>query len=124
MSGRPCDLDELEKLAKVATCGPWKAEEGTSHYWRLLYHGPTRYGKHWEGDDDWALLGQYDRANGVEQYAERDAAFIAAARNALPELIARLRAAERCAALLLTKGIITAEVDEALAAWRAAKATP
>lgn len=81
------DLDELERLEREATPGPWK---------------------HWDADgvawDDPKACGYDSRENGrgapyyctgprteSDTQAGRDAALIAAARNALPELLAEVR---------------------------------
>ncbi len=83
------DLDRLEELAKAATPGPWVAE--------------------YEEADDWFCVtgtGYFDGGNWmvcphvatVESGGQADAAFIAAARAAIPELIERVRALEAAVA--------------------------
>ena len=83
------DLDRLEELAKAATPGPWVAE--------------------YEEADDWFCVtgtGYFDGGNWmvcphvatVESGGEADAAFIAAARVVVPELIGRVRALEAAVA--------------------------
>lgn len=71
------DLTDLQALAQAATPGPWIADEG---------HGLTADG------DPLAAAGPYDDPAGF--WCHEDAAFIAAARDAVPALIARVRKAE------------------------------
>jgi hypothetical protein len=67
-------LDEWEKLANAATSGPWQAMP----YSDSTYSSPDRWIK-------------ADGANIADEVPEADAAFIAAAREAIPELIAMVR---------------------------------
>lgn len=89
------DLDALEALCDAATPGPWVAApspwEGVS-----APHGDPRDG------------GSCEIVDCVRGPSHGDAAFIAAAREALPALITRLRAAEarieRVGAILSDEG--------------------
>jgi hypothetical protein len=74
------DIDKLEELARAATPGPWHAVDGTESGTKAL---TTNTG---------AWLGTIEDGSALRNGA--DAAFIAAARNAVPELIERVRAAE------------------------------
>lgn len=69
------DLDKLEKLEKAATAGEWSAKN-----WRICALNPFAY----------ILDIATNKAARNKQNAD-NAAFIAAARNALPALIAELR---------------------------------
>ncbi len=72
-------LVELEALAEVATPGPWSRT-----------FGPREPSRVWASDDDaepLAVLGGY--VEGTDSVA--DAEFIAAAREALPALLAEVR---------------------------------
>lgn len=75
-------LDELERLEKAATPGPWEANaEATINGEPIEYRG---YVEH--------VNGTVFRPGVNNRLAEADAALIAAARNALPEMIKELRA--------------------------------
>lgn len=85
------DLDKLEALEKAATPGPWKVGdyESTTRQF-LTQQGCIIFADDADGDpiqvadcSQWGLANEGDNT-----------AFIAAARNALPELIARLRRLE------------------------------
>lgn len=85
----PAELAELEALEAAATPGPWEADE-------------------WYGMDDggWCAVGPHHQCSDDEddcddspdspphQRAKADARFIAAARSALPRLLARVRELE------------------------------
>lgn len=80
------DLNELERLEKAATPGPWEGPWGDTHTvaafeGKLNEHSLTN-----DPRGDAFPVTQYTQPN--------DAALIAALRNALPELLRRLRAAE------------------------------
>lgn len=74
----PAVLDELERLEKAATVGPWEASD-----WRICHHVNT------------GRIGVIcDTANNKKTRTEENqanAALIAAMRNELPSLIAALR---------------------------------
>ena len=95
------DLDALEALCDAATPGPWVAApspwEGVS-----APHGDPRDG------------GSCEIVDCVRGPSHGDAAFIAAAREALPALITRLRAAEGRTAW---QPIETVAVDETVLLW-------
>lgn len=74
------DLDRLETLAMKATPGPWLAQYEVADEWI----GVTGAGR-------WTLCPQVAT---LERGGEDDAAFIEAARTAVPELIARIRELE------------------------------
>ena len=81
------DLDALAALEKAATPGPWefydrcgKGPEATDSHIGYEVEGPPQ-----------PMRGQFERG--------ADAVFVAAARNALPRLLALARAGERLAAL-------------------------
>lgn len=76
------DLNELERLEKAATPGPWKWAEKNSI--DFGYVGPN--------GERTVLFGE-DHEGAVHQ-DDPDGKFLAALRNALPELLRRLRAAE------------------------------
>jgi len=73
------DLDALEKLCEAATPGPWTADE---------------CGDVWAADDELVFLAASILEPRVRSDTDvaNDAAFIAAARTALPRLIAAVRA--------------------------------
>lgn len=80
------DLSKLERLEKAATPGPWEGPWGDTHTvaafeGELNEHSLTR-----DPRGDAFPVTQYTHPN--------DAALIAVSRNALPELLRRLRAAE------------------------------
>lgn len=85
----PIDLDELERLEREATQGPWCVESITHHSdcgqhsieWYRLYEV-------YEDDPPLAALGAHPDAG-------HDAKLIAALRNAAPALFAELRAARK-----------------------------
>jgi hypothetical protein len=83
------DIDELERLAKAATPGPWHINMAEVHR-----AGPC------PGDDEsWSrrhqhLIAGLHNTVGDFNREQDNARFIAAARNAMPELLKRLRAAE------------------------------
>jgi len=80
------DLNELERLEKSATPGPWEGPWGDTHTVAAF-----------EGELNEHSLTNDPRGDAfpVTQYTQpNDAALIAALRNALPELLRRLRAAE------------------------------
>lgn len=82
------DLDELERLANAATPGPW-IEDYTDH--RIPYpfiHGPLSKPK---GQLGVQLVVANLPISGREIH---DMAFIAAARTAVPQLVARVRELE------------------------------
>lgn len=79
-------IDELERLEKAATPGPWR-----SSTWYGIDGGWAAVGPHHEplSDED------SDEPDGeVEDRAKNDAAFIAAARNHLPDILAALKEAQ------------------------------
>lgn len=81
------DLDELERLEKAATPGPWTA---TSVHW-----GGSTIRIHPEGDS----VGPWGKfSNCLSSFADHDLS--AATRNALPAIIAELRAARECTYIL------------------------
>ncbi len=76
------DLNELERLARAATPGPWKACDGRGPGVAVFWDAP-------EQDDNFVF---YDETGG----RHRDAAYIAAASpNVVLQLIARVRELER-----------------------------
>jgi hypothetical protein len=102
-------LDELEKLEKAATPGPWKwSLRHESHDREAFAKGPSHLGDH-----------NY-------QKARADAELVAAARNALPDLLKIARAAANYARMAPPRGHVDeparlAEMREALRAvggWR------
>jgi hypothetical protein len=66
------DLDALQRLCDAATCGPWEADDGSMTV----------------RSDDVVVC---DVDTGLREGDLADAAFISAARDALPKLIARVR---------------------------------
>ena len=79
------DLDELARLEREATPAPWNAEVGSddeSADWRAV--GPRCVPP--AGSDGRAEV-DGEQGCAQEQQAQRDAALIAAMRNALPELL-------------------------------------
>lgn len=82
------DLDELERLAKAATPGPWK--EGRHDMFSIVEGAHAKY--------IYANSIPIAISTGEENDCERvlaDARYIAAACNAVPSLIARVRELER-----------------------------
>lgn len=79
------DLDELEQLEKAATPGPWKGCPSPNAADTFSSVRPMRDGRELE-----EIANTYGSTNFEER---SNAFFIAAARNALPSLIAELRAA-------------------------------
>ena len=82
------DLDELERLAKAATPGPWK--EGRHDMFSIVEGAHAKY--------IYANSIPVAISTGEEKDCERvlaDARYIAAACNAVPELIARIRELEQ-----------------------------
>lgn len=84
------DLEELERLAKAATPGPWKVGEGHSAKFVMTYEDipVRRLVSVIDGDK-----GTCDLARGWDESCA-NAAYIVAACNAAPELIARVRELE------------------------------
>ena len=78
------DLDELERLLRVGTPGPWERNTNSSR--------DTRWVNAAEGDRD--IVCDLDEADVSPAQQWDNAALIVALRNAVPELIARLREAE------------------------------
>jgi len=103
----PISLSELEKLEREATPGPWKRDKD----YDVVTVARNEQGKHR------LVAGSYSCFPDVA-----DSAFIAASRNALPELIAALRMAH--AALTATRGeLAVGHLEGNLAAcecWRCA----
>lgn len=88
-------LQELERLASEATPGPWKSDVRVGS--AAIY--PAKYDVHCFGDDTHIICmlnGKYynDQWCMADQQIA-DAAFIAAAREAVPALIARVRQLEK-----------------------------
>lgn len=85
------DLDELERLAAQATPGPWKVGKGHSAKFVMTYEDipVRRLVSVIDGDK-----GTCDLARGWDESCA-NAAYIVAACNAVPELIARIRELER-----------------------------
>lgn len=78
------DLDELERLAAAASSGPWRPSS-----WK-----EARFVTKADGVCLWDETGALDGA-GEPEMAEADAAFIAASRTAVPELVAEVRRLRR-----------------------------
>lgn len=104
------DLEKLKQLCAQATSGPWTADvwiETDGNGWRAT-------GPHHEDHDCWTEPGCPD-----EQAAQRDAAFIAAAREAVPALVAeverltdaKLYGEKVCAQLVAERDEARAEVE-------------
>jgi len=84
------DLDELERLEREATPGPWRTD---------------RFGVVWIDKESlraagarWLIRGQVASVTGIpddlpSDHVDRNTSFIAAARNAMPALLRELRAA-------------------------------
>ena len=84
------DLDELERLAKAATPGPWKDKSYKRNYdWGVICSGGKRI----------AICASKEvtdkRKNVTFDEMLANAAYIVAACNAVPELVARVREMER-----------------------------
>jgi len=80
------DLDKLQALCDAATNSPWAtSNDGSSENWAVCYVGRDT------GDVPWSVNTIGVRGSELHGDAEHDAAFIAAARTALPELIAEVR---------------------------------
>ena len=85
--------DTLEELLAAATPGPWTAHDETA--WEHAGISSTH-----DRDDDVAVVIGGKRGELGEHRGTRNAALIAALRNAAPELIALIRAAEYAASAL------------------------
>lgn len=88
------DLEALEALAAAATPGPWKtcgASDGRCAC-NLVWSsdGEDRHRGRWTGIVDAGPHGVFDRSPSREEQIS-NAAFIAAARDAVPELVAEVR---------------------------------
>lgn len=81
------DLDELMKLSEAATPGPWKTDLGNfdSDGYSMVIR------PYIEADGKITFVSNDDTDYG---YDEHDAAYICAACNAVPELVARIRELE------------------------------
>jgi hypothetical protein len=80
-------IDELERLAKAATPGPWKDKSFKRNYdWGVICSGGKRIAQCTSAD----VTDERKRVTFEEKLA--NAAYIAAACNAVPELIAKNRA--------------------------------
>lgn len=86
MTGQQIDRDHLRELAENATPGPWESLRDTA--WGDEYPSLSiqRVGESWDSDPAHPCC---------EPLEEADAAFIAAAREALPQLLDQLDAAEQ-----------------------------
>lgn len=105
----PTDLDELERLEAAATPGPWEVE---GFGWTDTETGDG---------EDWVTIRQAGSTNAImdslihdqnQDQVERNFALIAAARNALPDLIRRVREAEA------ERDRLRAQVVKVVAGWR------
>lgn len=101
------DIEELERLAAAATPGPWHRGQGP--HWAREVRGSTGRGVAWCGSQGY----------------EADAAFIAAAGEAVPALCAELRAARERIAELEARAVLLEDVADKVndaigAAWPSA----
>lgn len=90
------DIDELQRLSEAATPGPWKRQSGeyTGEDWLIASLGLDT-----PSNEDQFLTTHNLRSSELDgEGAAADAAFIAAARNQLPELLARMRKLEKAVA--------------------------
>ena len=86
------DLDELEKLEKEATPGPWEWRAGEEY--EIHAKAQEEYPKHWgDSDDDGNPLTVkvVESDGGYYGPIDEDGRLIVALRNALPEMIKELR---------------------------------
>ena len=90
-------LDELEKLLRLATTRPWKANtaDKTGEDWLICSLGNSN-----EDSQDWIVTTDRIRASELDGDAKFDAALIVAAINALPGLLESARRVERLEAAL------------------------
>src|SRR5262249_55384626 len=82
------DIEELTRLEQAATPGPWTTEAGlkfSGENWLL-----ASLGNGYDDLDHW-VTPDHIRCSDMGGGAAEDAALIAAARNALPDLLAELR---------------------------------
>lgn len=92
------NLDNLERLHAVATPGPWDAHDyaeggaGDRRYQIQERAGARRY------DKTGSVLGYFEDEQVPTPEARANARLVAAMRNALPDLIAKARAFDACAA--------------------------
>ena len=77
------NLDELMRLRTDATHGPWKFYVQTGRVVHTTLHGKTR------------IIADCVRLYNPTGRAKKNAAYITAACNAVPELVARIRELER-----------------------------
>jgi len=84
-------LEELEKLLRLATTRPWKANtaDKTGEDWLICSLGNSN-----EDGQDWIVTTDRIRASELDGDAKFDAALICAAINALPGLIESARRVE------------------------------
>lgn len=113
-------LTTLAALEAQATEGEWFTVEGTGISVMGLQD-------HEEGHEVWGLLADFDTHSAI--HPEKDAAFVCAARNALPALLELVRlhkewveAREACAANLIDIGVYARlqrlnTAESALASW-------
>jgi len=81
-------LDELERLLRLATTRPWKANtaDKTGEDWLICSLGNSN-----EDGQDWIVTTDRIHASELDGDAKFDAALIVAAVNALEDLVARAR---------------------------------
>ncbi len=107
----PLDLDAIEKRANAASPGPWQTEPNTYAGRVWVQRSPVKH--RWHGKDCEPLFNVRDK-DGYEQ-REKDAVFIAHAREDVPALVAKVRALE-AAAKVRPSPVILERANAALAA--------
>jgi hypothetical protein len=80
------ELAELERLSEQATIGPWIARTDMDEGWLVCSLGNSS-----EDGNDWHVMTTPMSCSELNGDAKTDAAFIAAAREAVPRLIAEVR---------------------------------
>jgi hypothetical protein len=112
-------LDELERLLKAGTPGPWwvqAAEDSPkdiSHIWRAAPNPATYKGGQSKSWIATVLKSEYH--GDVVSVAPNDAALIVSAINALPELVARGRRVAELEVLLEQADVIAETLQENIA---------
>lgn len=84
------DIDALEALEKAATPGPWYSTSDGACCFKICTND---WKEHSREAGEWISSGSYDGDTGWAEKEFSNFSLIAAARNAIPSLIAELRAA-------------------------------
>lgn len=108
------DLDAIEARCDAATPGPWRDDETDNNGQRLIFG---------DNADDWIALLPHQCVESIRVERDRDAAFIAHAREDLPALVAEVRrvrprhARLEAAIVLYRRAMDAVRDDDEEAAW-------